>query len=150
NFNFMPSASDADGDSLTFSIQSKPQWASFDQSTGRLWGKPGSGDVGSHEEIVISVTDGMNSRSLPEFAVDAVAASTGRATLAWDPPTENTDGSPLTNLKGYKIKYGTQSGTYSTTVTLNSAGITSYVIENLAPGKYYFAITAITTNGAES
>jgi len=150
NFNFTPNASDADGDSLTFSIQSKPDWASFDSSTGHLWGQPAAGDVGSHEEIVISVSDGIATRSLPEFAVDVVGQSNGSAALAWDPPTENTDGSPLTNLKGYRIHYGTQSGSYTSTVTVNSAGVTSYVIENLAPGKYFFAISAITTSGTES
>jgi hypothetical protein len=146
----MPNATDADGDSLTFSIQSKPDWASFDSGTGHLWGTPAAGDVGSHEEIVISVSDGMDSRSLPEFAVNVVAQSNGSAALAWDPPTENTDGSALTNLKGYRIHYGTQSGNYTSTVTVNSPGITSYLIENLAPGEYYFAISAITTSGAES
>lgn len=150
NFNFTPNATDADGDSLTFSIQSKPDWASFDPSTGHLWGVPAAGDVGSHEEILISVSDGMASRSLPEFAVDVVGQSNGRAMLAWDPPTENTDGSALTNLKGYKIHYGTQSGNYTTTVTVNTPGVTSYVIDNLAPGKYFFAISAVTTSGAES
>src|SRR4029079_16635724 len=63
NFNFTPNASDADGDSLTFSIQSKPDWASFDSSTGHLWGRPGAGDVGSHRESVTRGNDGTATRS---------------------------------------------------------------------------------------
>ncbi len=149
-FNFTPSATDADGDSLTFSIDSKPGWASFDANTGRLWGTPTNADVGSHEQIVISVSDGANTRALPGFTVSVVQQSNGSAALAWDPPTQNTDGSALTNLKGYKIHYGTQSGQYDATVTVNNAGVTSYVIENLAPGTYFFAISAITTSGVES
>ena len=149
-FSFQPSASDADGDTLSFSIQSKPSWASFNPSTGRLWGTPGASDVGSHEQILISVNDGEASRALPEFAINVLQQANGSATLAWQPPTANTDGSPLTNLKGYKIHYGTQPGTYDQTITLNNAGLTRYVIENLAPGTYYFAISTLTTNGLES
>lgn len=149
-FNFQPSATDADGDDLSFSIQGKPSWASFNSATGRLWGTPGSADVGSHEQIVISVSDGESTRALPEFAVTVVEQTNGSAMLAWQPPTENTDGSALTNLKGYKIHYGTTSGIYTQSVTVNNAGVTSYVIENLAPGTYFFAISALTTTDVES
>jgi hypothetical protein len=150
SFSFQPSASDADGDALTFSIQGKPSWASFNAGNGRLSGTPAQADVGSHEQIVISVSDGGATRSLPQFVINVVAQTNGSATLAWEPPTQNTDGSPLTNLKGYKIHYGTTSGAYETTVTINNAGLTSYVIENLAPGTYFFAISAVATNGLES
>ena len=151
-FNFTPNATDADGDTLTFSIDSKPSWASFDSSTGHLWGNPSASDVGSHEDIAISVSDGEHTKSLPQFAVNVVEQSDGNGTLSlsWQPPTENTDGSTLTNLKGYKIYYGTSSGSYDQTVTINNAGISSYVIENLPAGTYYVAISAVSTNGAES
>lgn len=151
-FNFTPSATDADGDSLTFSIESKPSWASFDASTGHLWGTPSASDVGSHEDIVISVSDGEHNKALPQFAVNVVEQGNGNGTLAlsWQPPTENTDGSALTNLKGYKIYYGTSPGNYDQTVTIDNAGISSYVIENLSGGTYYVAISAVSTNGAES
>lgn len=150
SFNFTPSATDADGDELAFSIASKPSWASFDASTGHLWGTPAAADVGTHEEIAISVSDGAHTQALAQFAVTVVQQANGSATLAWQPPTQNTDGSALTNLKGYKIHYGTAPGSYEQTVTLDNAGVSSYVIENLAPGTYFFAISALSTNGAES
>lgn len=149
-FNFTPTATDADGDDLTFSITSKPSWASFDASTGRLWGTPSAGDVGSHEEITISVSDGAHTEALPQFAINVVQQANGNVTIVWNPPTQNTDGSALTNLKGYKIHYGTAPGTYDQVVTVNNAGLTRYVIENLAPGTYFFAISAINLTGAES
>jgi hypothetical protein len=34
-------------------------------------------------------------------------AISGQATLSWDPPTTNVDGTPLTDLAGYKVYYGT-------------------------------------------
>jgi Putative Ig domain len=149
-FNFTPHASDADGDSLSFSIASKPSWASFEASTGRLFGTPDSADTGSHEDIQITVSDGEHTRALAQFAINVVEQTDGSATLAWEPPTLNTDGSALTNLKGYKIHYGTSAGAYDHFVSVNNAGLSSYVIENLAPGTYFFAVSAINTAGAES
>jgi hypothetical protein len=75
---------------------------------------------------------------------------TGNATLAWIPPLENTDGTPLQDLTGYRIHYGTQPGNYEFTITIHNAGITSYVVEDLAPGTYYFAVTAVSSSGVES
>jgi hypothetical protein len=74
--------------------------------------------------------------------------TTGTATLAWSAPTTNTDGTPLTDLAGYKVHYGKSSGTYTNTVTIGKA--TSYSINNLAPGTYYFTVTAYDTTGLES
>jgi hypothetical protein len=34
-------------------------------------------------------------------------------TLAWDPPTTNTDGTPLTDIGGYRLKRGAVSGIYT-------------------------------------
>ncbi len=154
-FNFRPNATDADGDSLSFSIASKPDWATFDRATGRLWGTPHASHVGSHEDIVISVSDGSATIALPQFAISVVeedggGTNSGTATLAWQPPTQNTDGSPLMNLKGYKIHYGTRSGNYDQTINIDNAGVTRYVIDNLAPGTYFFAVTSVAGNGTES
>ncbi len=71
-------------------------------------------------------------------------------TLTWQPPTENTNGTALTNLAGYYIDYGTQSETYTTTIQIANPGLTSYVVENLAPGTYYFAVTAYNSDGTDS
>ena len=76
---------------------------------------------------------------------------TGTATLTWMPPTEYTDGSALSNLAGYKIYYGTSSGSYSNVITVNNVGTASYVIENIPAGRtYYFVVTAFDANGTES
>jgi hypothetical protein len=71
-------------------------------------------------------------------------------TLNWQPPTEYTDGSPLTDLAGYNIHYGTQSQSYTSTIKVSSPGIANYVVENLSPGTYYFSISAVDSTGAES
>src|SRR5262249_38061958 len=45
-YTFTPTASDPDKDTLGFTIQNKPAWASFDTSTGRLSGTPATSDIG--------------------------------------------------------------------------------------------------------
>jgi hypothetical protein len=74
----------------------------------------------------------------------------GTATLSWTPPTENTDNSALTDLAGFKIYYGTAPGSYSETIDVPSAGITSHVVENLGAGTWYFIVTAYNSLGIES
>jgi len=151
-YSFKPTATDANGDALTFSIQNKPAWAAFNTTTGQLSGTPSAANVGSYSGIVISVTDGKSSAvSLPAFAIAVTQISTGSATLSWQPPTQNTDGSTLANLDGYKIYYGTSAGTLNQVVDVGNAGLTTYVVQNLTSGTtYYFALKAYTTDNAES
>lgn len=149
-YSFQPTAADADGNTLTFSIANRPAWASFDTATGRLTGTPSAADVGTTTGIVISVSDGAASASLPSFNIAVQAVATGSATLSWLPPTTNTDGSPLTNLAGFKIYWGTAPGSYSSSTTVMNPGLATYVVGNLTPNTYYFAVTALSSSGAES
>ena len=71
-------------------------------------------------------------------------------TLNWQPPTENVDGSALTDLAGYTIHYGTAAGTYTQTISLSNPGLATYVVSSLAPGTYYFAVAAVNSSGTES
>jgi hypothetical protein len=79
------------------------------------------------------------------------AFGSGSVTLTWQPPTQNADGSPLTNLAGYKIYVGTDAGIYNhREIMLDNPGLTAYVIENLGHGTYYFVATAVNSAGIES
>jgi hypothetical protein len=147
---FQPSAADANGDPLTFSIANMPSWATFSTSTGRLSGTPSASQIGAYSGVTISVSDGKASKSLPGFSIAVNAVSSGTATLSWTPPTMNTDGSALTNLGGYRIYYGTSASALNQTIQLNGTGLTTYVISNLSPATYYFAVTAINAVSAES
>jgi hypothetical protein len=149
-YSFVPTAADADGDTLAFSIQNKPGWAAFNTATGRLSGTPSASDVGTYSNITISVSDGTANTSLNAFAIAVNAISNGRATLSWTAPTENTDGSTLSNLSGYRIRYGTSAGALTNTIVINNASVTTYVVEDLAPATWYFAVTAVSSAGAES
>jgi len=149
-YSFKPSASDANGDSLTFSIANRPSWASFNTSTGQLSGTPSASHAGTYSNIVISVSDGKASVSLPAFSISVVQSQPRNATLSWVAPTQNTDGTTLTNLAGYRIHYGSSPSVLSQTIDIRNAGITSYVIEGLSAGTYYFAVKAYNSNGNES
>jgi hypothetical protein len=75
----------------------------------------------------------------------------GSVALIWQPPTENADGSPLTDLSGYNIYVGMTSNTYDyMEIRLDNPGLTAYVVDNLDPGTYYFAATSFNASGVES
>jgi hypothetical protein len=147
---FQPTASDPNGDSLTFNIANLPSWATFNPANGALSGTPTAGNVGTYSNIVISVSDGIAARSLPAFSIAVNAIALGSATLSWSAPTQNIDGSPLTDLAGYRIYYGTSSTALTNVVPLNGTGVSTYMIGNLAPATYYFAVTAVNARSLES
>ena len=149
-YEFLPSAADADGDALEFSIARKPAWAQFDRKSGRLWGTPGAADVGNFTNISVSVSDGEASASLAAFDVSVNPLAAGAATLSWNPPSENADGTPLTDLTGYRIYYGRNPDNLSQVVVLNNPGLTRYVIENLTPARWHFEMTSVNAEGVES
>src|SRR6185312_3195049 len=122
----------------------------FNAATGQLSGTPASASAGTYANVVIKVSDGKASATLAAFSITVADVSSGAASLMWIPPTQNTDGSTLTNLAGYRIVYGASATQLTQTIQLGNAGMSAYVVENLAPGTYYFAVRAYTSSGAES
>ena len=76
--------------------------------------------------------------------------STGTVTLDWTPPTENSDGSALTNLAGYTVYYGTSPDKLTESVKVTNPGLTAYTVSNLASGTWYFAVSSYSSAGVES
>lgn len=149
-YDFQPSASDPDGDALTFSIQNRPQWATFSSTTGRLQGMPGAADVGQFAGVTISVSDGRASAALGAFSIAVNQIAVGSATLSWSPPTTNADGSTITDLSGYRIYYGQSSTSLSQTIVISNPGTIRWVVENLSPATWYFSMTSYNSSGVES
>ena len=87
---------------------------------------------------------------LPGFTIDVLATALGSVTLSWIPPTNRTDASPLTDLAGYRFYWGTASGNYTSSATVNNPGVSSYVVDQLAPATWYFVATALDSAGVES
>lgn len=149
-YSFRPTASDGDGDTLTFTVANRPAWAIFSSATGQLSGTPAAASVGTYSNIVISVSDGRASRALAAFSITVTDVSSGAATLSWTPPTTNTDGTTLTNLAGFRILYGPSTAQLTQTIQVANPSVNAYVVSNLVPGTYYFTVRAYTSGGAES
>ncbi len=150
SYSFQPTANDPNGDTLSWSITNKPSWATFSTTTGKLSGAPTTGNVGSYANIRIAVTDGTSTTSLSAFSIAVAQNVSGSASLSWQAPTQNIDGTPLGDLAGFRIVYGTSAGALSQTVEVANAGATNYTVDSLGSGTWYFAIKAYTASGTES
>ena len=171
-YGFQTWATDTDGRGVTYSIKNKPSWAAFDTKYGHLSGVPPTSAVGTYANIVISASDGISQASLAPFSIvvsgtgssggtsgggstggggttTPPTGATGTATVHWQPPTANTNGSSISNLAGYTVYYGTSQSNYKT-VKVANPGLTSYTIGNLSAGTYYFTVTAYNTAGMAS
>jgi len=147
---FQPTASDPDGNTLTFSIVNKPVWATFSTSTGRLSGTPGTSNVGTVANITIRVSDGTTTTSLAPFSMTVTQPVNNSVTLRWTSPTTNTDGTPLTDLTDFRVFYGQVSGQYNFNLRTGTPTITAMEIQGLAPGTWYFTVKAVNSRGVES
>jgi hypothetical protein len=158
-YSMSPQASDPDGDTLAFSIQNKPDWAEFNTATGQLSGTPR--EAATTANIVISVSDGTATASLPAFSITVTSGSSApsapsepsaspsgpNVSLSWEVPTRTVDGETLQNLAGYRIHYGTNQNALVNSIEVASAGQNSFTVQNLPRGTYYFAVRAYTANG---
>jgi hypothetical protein len=148
---FQPTASASAG-APTFSASGLPSWASINSSTGEISGTPTSSNVGMSGDIIVSASDGNVVASMAPFKINVMAAAavTGSASLSWTVPTLNTNGTPVTDLAGYHIYYGTAPGALNTMIDVPGANTTQYEISNLSSGTYYFAVAAYNSMGIDS
>jgi len=156
-YSLAPQANDVDGDTLAFSIENKPAWADFSTATGQLSGTPNA--QSSTSNIVITVSDGKASATLPAFSIVVGTASSTPGSsapsgpsvaLSWDVPTRTIDGETLQDLTGYRIHYGKNQNALVNSIEIQSSGANSFTVQNLPAGTYYFAVRAVAGNGSES
>ena len=152
-YSFQPGASDADGDQLTFNISNKPAWASFSTSSGRLSGTPTDSHVNTYSGIIISVTDGTDTVSLPGFSIQVAAAPventaplisgapagsvTANAAYSFQPGAFDADGDQLTfsiSNKPAWASFSTSSGRLSGTPTDSHVNTYSGIIISVTDG----------------
>jgi hypothetical protein len=152
-----PTVADADGDTLAFTVQNRPSWATFNTATGQLTGTPSAQHVGTYSDVLISVSDGASTAALPAFTITVAAAGTsapvggaGAVTLQWEAPTMTTAGTPLNGLTGFRIHFGTRADVLDNTIIVSNAGTLAYSVDNLPAGTYYFAVKAVDRSGTES
>lgn len=164
-YQFVPTASDIDGDPLSFAATNLPGWLTLDRATGAISGVPSSADHGEYGNIHLLVSDGDTSAWIGPFAISVIQGAnsfggelpgattltaTGSATLSWLPPTAREDGTPLLNLAGYRIYASQTPGTLTLRADLSNPGLTRHVLDGLTAGDWWFAMTAYDAAGIES
>ncbi|HEV2229592.1 MAG TPA: putative Ig domain-containing protein [Steroidobacteraceae bacterium] len=153
-YSFRPTAHDPNGLPMTYEIFDKPNWLNFNHTTGQVSGTPTAADVGEYGHIGITVSDGYHQAALTSFSITVNSGGAqlppGNVTISWTPPTENTNGTALTNLAGYHLYYGTSQSSLNQKVNITNAGLASYVVSNLTAGTWYFTLTAVNSLGVES
>jgi hypothetical protein len=117
---------------------------------GRGSGSLGVGAILLIGSLLAACHDNTTTGAQTATAQGAPAPSSAKAlTLSWDAPTQNADGTALLNLMGYRIYYGT-TPQIPNVIDVGNPGLTTYVVENLTAGTYYFAVAAYNSAGVES
>jgi len=148
------STATASADTDTATALVTPNMGMIDRSQGS-----DSSESAPSVATVASVTTSASNTATtaPSTAVGTVTKVTtpiktvnGVATLDWMPPTENNDGTALTNLAGYTVYYGTDRSDLSQSVKVSNPGLASYTVTGLTSGTWYFAVTSYSADGVES
>ncbi|MDQ2042392.1 Ig-like domain-containing protein [Pseudoalteromonas sp. 20-92] len=166
---FIPIASDTDNDTLTFSINNKPSWASFNSETGKLSGTPLNAQVGSYSNIVISVNDATVTQSLAPFNITVINTNdaptiTGTPTAqvneeesySFTPSAQDMDGDALTfsiSNKPSWASFNSATGQLSGTPVRENAGQFTNIVIAVTDGQLEarlpaFTVTVNNTNKA--
>ena len=101
-------------------------------------------------KVVYTQTGGGGSINMQAAALSTIGSS---ATLTWQPPGLNVDGTPLTTLTAFKVYWGTAQGTYpnSTSIAHIAGGAArTHTVTGLGTGTWYFVVTALNAKGIES
>lgn len=100
--------------------------------------------------ITVTAEDSAGSTKSHSIVINRESKQPGSLTLSWNAPTQRTDGTPLENLAGFKIYYGRMSEIYDYVIEIDHPGLSSYTVEELVPGEWYFTLAAFDADGIES
>jgi hypothetical protein len=85
------------------------------------------------------------------YTLTCSSAAATSLMLEWTRPTENTDGSALTDLAGFNIFYGTSSTVQGPLLTaINSATATTYTHTGITVGQHCYALESVNALGVKS
>lgn len=74
----------------------------------------------------------------------------GTSSISWTPPKTNTDGTPLTDGKGYTLVHGLTDTTMDKAIDLPGIATSSYTVNDLPAGMHWFGIQAYNSFGTKS
>ena len=94
-YRYQPVISDLDSrDGKTFSINNKPEWASFDTTSGVLSGTPTQKDVGTYKDIKITVTDSPAQTLFTQPVSPYAVPARKEASIVFDLTVNNVNNRP--------------------------------------------------------
>jgi hypothetical protein len=89
--------------------------------------------------------------SPPPSSGTPAAGTAGSTKLSWFPPTTYRNGSPLTDLAGFRVYHGTSHlNLPGTMIEIANPSAITWTVSGLSPGTWYFAVTAFDSYGHES
>ena len=168
NYAFTPTIMDSRSRPVVFAIANKPSWALFSSTTGTLSGTPTTANAGTYPNIVIAVSDGMLTATLPAFSVQVIAptlsstsVTTAPPVISGTPPTTDVAGSTYafqptaSDPSGLTLSFSVQnkpawatfsiaSGLLSGTPTSTQAGVYANVIISASDGQQSSALPAFS------
>ena len=150
SYSFQPVASGTNGGGVTFSAANLPAWLTLEATTGRLTGTPSAADIGTYTGVSVTVADSSGTATLGPFTITVSAMGSGTASLSWMPPSVNSDGSALLDLSGFVVLYGQSPTDLTQSIAIDNPSVTTYVVENLTSGTWYFAVQAANSSGVRS
>ena len=84
------------------------------------------------------------------FILITVPAFAANVSLTWEAPTTNEDGTPLTDLSGYKLHWGGSTGVYASTIDVGNVTAFTLNLGNVEDETVYINVTAYDLSGNES
>lgn len=127
---------------LTWSTSGFPQGATVTCTASGGWTGQKAAS-GTQALVALSATQ--------TYTLTCAAPGGGTADLSWTPPTQNTDGSPLTDLAGYQVFHAaTSAGVPGATPIAVQAPASSYSVTGLPTGMRYFGVKAVNAAGIAS
>ena len=103
SYSFMPSVSDVDNTSFSFSADNLPSWLALDTDSGALSGTASADNIGSYDNITLTVSDGLSSASLAPFSIEVGPDTDGDGTPDGIDDDDDGDGMPdsFENANGF-------------------------------------------------
>jgi hypothetical protein len=139
---------------VTVTLPNAPTYTATFSSTGsysRVITVKFRADAAATLRVNYTQTAGPGSINMQGAALsEAAVLPTGSAILTWQPPALNIDGSPIIDLAAYKVYWGTTQGTYPQSAQIASLAAGTHTVTGLARGTWYFVVTALNAQGAES
>ena len=153
-YDYQPVATDPDGDTLRFTADNLPPWASMDPNTGRITGTPGENDLGEYESITIVVADAAGRTESNPFSITVLPAPTP------PPESESRRCSGRRRRRRSTARRSTISPAtaFSTDTTANELDRSVLIpnpdhdllrVRDARSGIWYFAVVAVNAGGLE-